>query len=174
MPVLELDLADAAVLVEQVLQVLLAHVGRKVPHVDAPVALAAALVRPARHPHCRTPRARRSPRRRAAASAGVPLQRTRGLGGYQSHCIQLCGRGQVTGSLVSFCLCRAAYLTGVCELFTELVQGPRFPSPGPVRPRGASELMRVVPKGTPWGSHSACGASEGECRAPAADRPRCA
>lgn len=63
-PILELDLADAAVLVEQVIQILLAHVARKVPHVDAPVALTAALVRPARHPHRPTPRARHSPRRR--------------------------------------------------------------------------------------------------------------
>lgn len=72
MPILELDLADTAVLVEQVLQVLLAHVCRKVPHVDAPVALAAAFVRPARHPHRPTPRARRSPRRRRRLSRGPP------------------------------------------------------------------------------------------------------
>lgn len=79
MPVLELDLADAAVLVEQVLEVLLAHVGRKVAHVDAPVALAAALVRPARrHPHRPTPRARRSPRPVAAASAADAASSARG------------------------------------------------------------------------------------------------
>lgn len=38
-PVLELDFVDAVVLVEKVFQVLLAHVGRKAHHVDAPVTL---------------------------------------------------------------------------------------------------------------------------------------
>lgn len=96
-PVLELDLADAAVLVEQVLQVLLAHVGRKVPHVDAPVSLAAALVRPARHPHRPTPRARRSPRRRRRLSRGTPAASPRAR---RRSAALHCGNGgaEATGS----------------------------------------------------------------------------